>query len=253
MRKAALGAYTYVEMISCITAFLPVMAVSYLRHRGDPTQREPGRWMRRLGRTLGRGTPLWKFTIEGEPPADIHGRAYVVVANHESMTDPMLLSWLPWDMRWVAKHELFKPPVVGWAMHFGGDIPLRRGEGESVRIMMSECEAALAKGISIMMFPEGTRSKDGELMRFKDGAFQLAVRANVPILPIAVAGTRAMWRKGSLALGSAHAGARILDPILPDPSLDPAEAMAKLRDASRDAVQAVLPDLRARYGSPREG
>lgn len=250
MRKAALGIYTYVEMISLIAAFLPAMTLSSLRHRGDPTQRSPGRWMRRLGRTMSRGTPLWKFTIEGEPPADIQHRGYVVIANHESMTDPMLLSWLPWDMRWVAKQELFKPPVVGWAMHMSGDIPLRRGEGESVRTMMAECERALANGISVMMFPEGTRSKDGELMRFKDGAFQLAVQANVPILPVAVAGTRAMWRKGSLWLGAAHAGARILAPIMPEQGIDPAEAVAKLRDASRDALGEILPDLRARYGSP---
>ncbi len=250
MRKVALGAYTYIEMISCISAFLPVMAASSFRHRGDPTQREPGRWMRRLGRTLGRGTPLWKFTVEGQPPQDIHDRGYVVVANHESMTDPMLLSWLPWDMRWVAKKELFKPPVTGWAMHFGGDIPLQRGDGDSVRKMMDECKAALAGGISVMMFPEGTRSSDGEMMRFKDGAFQLAVAANVPVLPIAVAGTRAMWKKGSMLLGRAHAGARILPPLQHDPTLDAESAMAQLRDASRDAVAAVLPEMRARYGAP---
>lgn len=250
MRKAALGAYTYLEMISCITAFLPVMAVSSLRHRGDPTQREPGRWMRRLGRTLGRGTPLWKFTVEGEGPPDIDQRGYVVIANHESMTDPMLLSWLPWDMRWVAKKELFKPPVVGWAMHFGGDIPLHRGNGDSVRKMMDECKRALDAGISVMMFPEGTRSKDGEMLRFKDGAFQLAVTANAPVLPIAVAGTRAMWQKGSIWLSRAHAGARILPPIEPDASLDPQTAVERLRDAARDSVAAALPELRARYGAP---
>ena len=67
--------------------------------------------MRRLGRTTSRLTPLWKFEVEGERPADIDTRPYVVVANHESQADPFLLSFLPFDMRWVAKQELFEPPV----------------------------------------------------------------------------------------------------------------------------------------------
>jgi 1-acyl-sn-glycerol-3-phosphate acyltransferase len=133
MKHAAAGLYTYAEFGLVLTSFIPVMAVSSILHRGDPTQRIPGRWMRRLGRTASRLTPLWKFEIEGERPADIDHRAYVVVANHESQADPFLLSFLPWDMRWVAKEELFRQPVTGWAMRFGGDIPLRRGEGESVR------------------------------------------------------------------------------------------------------------------------
>src|SRR5688572_28141801 len=127
MKHALAGLYSYAEFGICVLAFLPLIAASSLRHRGDPTQRLPGRWLRRLGRTTGRLTPLWKFDIEGTPPPDIATHAYVVVANHESQADPFLLSWLPFDMRWVAKEELFKQPLTGWAMRFGGDIPLRRG------------------------------------------------------------------------------------------------------------------------------
>ena len=243
MAKHALtGLYTYAEFAACVSAFLPVMAVSSLRHRGDPTQRAPGRWMRRLGRTAGRLTPLWSFEIEGEPPADIARTGYVVVANHESQADPFLLSWLPFDMRWVAKEELFKPPFIGWAMRFGGDIPLRRGQGDSVRAMMDECSRALAGGISVMMFPEGTRSRDGELLPFKDGAFALAIRAQVPILPIALAGTREMRPKHSRWFGKAHARARILLPI-ETRGLGSAD-VGFVRDRAREAIRAALPDLR---------
>jgi 1-acyl-sn-glycerol-3-phosphate acyltransferase len=246
MKHAASGLYTYAEFGLVLTAFLPVMAISSALHRGDPTQRAPGRWMRRLGRTASRLTPLWKFDIEGERPADIDRRAYVVIANHESQADPFLLSFLPFDMRWVAKEELFRPPLTGWAMRFGGDIPLRRGEGESVREMMKECERALAAGISVMMFPEGTRSKDGELLPFRDGAFRLAITAGVPILPIALAGTRQMRPKHSKWFGKAHACAKILEPI-PTAGLGP-DDVAALRERSRDAIGAVLPELRTRYG-----
>lgn len=246
------GLYTYAEFAAVVTAFLPILAVSSLRHRGDPTQRLPGRWMRRLGRTAGRLTPLWDFTIEGEAPPGIDRRGYVVVANHESQADPFLLSWLPWDMRWVAKEELFRPPLTGWAMRLGGDVPLRRGHGESVRAMMDECGRALAGGISVMMFPEGTRSKDGDLLPFKDGAFQLAIRAGVPVLPVALAGTYAMRPKHSRWFGRAHACAKILEPIPTEGLREP--DTGALRDRARDAIAAALPDLRARYGrvTPRE-
>jgi 1-acyl-sn-glycerol-3-phosphate acyltransferase len=198
--------------------------------------------MRRLGRVSGRLTPLWTFDVEGERPADIDRRGYVVVANHESQADPFLLSWLPFDMRWVAKEELFRPPVSGWAMRFSGDIPLRRGEGDSIRKMMGECERALRAGISVMMFPEGTRSRDGELLPFKDGAFALAIRAGVPVLPIALAGTREMRPKHSLWFGKAHARARILAPI-PTAGLGE-DSVAIVRDAARDAIRSAVLAMR---------
>ena len=242
------GLWSYAEFGLVLGAFLPIMAVSSLRHRGDPTQRVPGQWMRRLGRTASRLTPLWKFEVEGERPADIDHAAYVVVANHESQADPFLLSFLPWDMRWVAKEELFRPPVSGWAMRLGGDIPLRRGEGASVRDCLDECARALAAGISVMMFPEGTRSSTRELLPFKDGAFHLAIRAGVPVLPIALAGTRAMRPKHSRWFGKAHACAKILAPIATT-GMTLAD-VAVLRDRSRAAISAELPTLRARFERP---
>lgn len=247
MKKAnpVAGVWAYAEFGAVIGAFLPIMAVASWRHRGDPTQRIPGQWMRRLGRTATRLSLLWKFDIEGERPADIDTKGYVVVANHESQADPFLLSFLPWDMRWVAKEDLFKQPLSGWAMRLGGDIPLRRGEGESVRACLLECERAIRAGISVMMFPEGTRSPTGDLLPFKDGAFDLAIRAGVPILPIALAGTRAMRPKHSRWFGKAHACAKILAPI-PTAGMT-VEDVPRLRDQTRAVIAAGLPELRTRY------
>ena len=239
------GVWAYAEFGAVITAFLPIMAVSSWRHRDDPTQRAPGRWLRRIGRTATRLSTLWKFDIEGEAPPDIATTGYVVVANHESQADPFLLSFLPWDMRWVAKESLFQQPLSGWAMRFGGDIPLRRGEGASVRACLDECERALRGGISVMMFPEGTRSPSGELLPFKDGAFDLAVRTGASILPIALAGTRAMRPKHSRWFGKAHAGAKILAPIPTRRST--AADVGALRDQTQATIAAALPALRARY------
>jgi 1-acyl-sn-glycerol-3-phosphate acyltransferase len=239
--------WAYAELGAVLAVFMPIMGLAAWRHRGDPTQRVPGRWLRRLGRTASRLSLLWKFDIDGARPADIDTAAYVVVANHESQADPFLLSFLPWDMRWVAKESLFKQPGSGWALRLGGDIPLRRGDGDSVRACLVECEHALHGGISIMMFPEGTRSQAGELLPFKDGAFELAIRAGVPILPIALAGTRAMRPKHSRWFGKASAGARILAPIATAGMT--AADVGRLRDQARAVIAAALPELRARYAA----
>ena len=222
------------ELAACIGAWLPILGVTHLVHRGDSLPRIPGRRFRALGRVVARLSPLWELGVVGEPPADIDTRAYVVVANHESNADPFLLSHLPWDMRWVAKEELFKTPAVGWLLRLAGDIPLRRGDGESVREMFATCRETLAGGLSVMLFPEGTRSKDGQLRAFKDGAFELAIEAQAPVLPIVVSGTRECIQKGSFMLGEARATARILAPI-ETAGLTLAD-VAKLRDTVRARI-----------------
>jgi 1-acyl-sn-glycerol-3-phosphate acyltransferase len=211
MRRVLLGLYTYLEFSACVLAWVPILLAVRLLRPDDLRVR--GRWMRRFGRTTVRLSPLWRFSVEGRPPADIRHAAYVVVANHESTADPFLLCSLPWDMRWISKQELFRLPLIGQLLRWGGDIPLRRGERDSVRDMMAASLATLASGLPLMMFPEGTRSADGTLGPFKEGAFQLAIEAGVPVLPLAISGTRACRPKGSWWFGAARARVRVLEPI----------------------------------------
>ena len=110
-----------------------------------------------------------------------------MVSNHESFVDILLISHLPWEMKWLSKKELFRLPVMGWLMRLAGDIPLKRGFGPSTIEAMAKCREALANRVSVMIFPEGTRSATAEMLPFKDGAFRLAIDAGVPILPLAVA------------------------------------------------------------------
>ena len=229
---------TYLEFASCAVAWLPILAASDARHYREAVPRYEGRWLRRFGRATSALTPLWHFTVEGEPPKDIRARPYVVVSNHVSMADPFLLSWLPWDMRWVAKEELFRIPLLGTLIRMGGDIPLRRGDGESVRAMFSACRHTLRHGLSVMIFPEGTRSRDGELGAFKDGAFRLAIEEQVPILPIAIEGTHDCIVKGSRRLGRARAVARIL-PAIESRGLGVEDA-PRVRDLARARIGAAL-------------
>lgn len=247
MRTAALGLYTYAEFGLFTALFLPVMGLAHRRHRDDPTQRVPGRWMRRFGRTTSKLTPLWRFHVEGRAPADIGARGYVVVCNHESSADPFLLSHLPFDMRWIAKEELYKLPVLGWLMTFGGDIALRRGDGDSVRDMMNEARRTLQAGMPVMIFPEGTRSKDGRLLPFKDGAFRLALEAGVPILPLALAGTRNCRPKGSKWFGDANAIVKVLPPI--DTAGLSMDDVPALRERTRACIASEVTELRQRLGT----
>jgi 1-acyl-sn-glycerol-3-phosphate acyltransferase len=242
MRSVVYGLWTYFEFLVLAVLFVPIMAGYVLVRRADVRGR--GGWMRRFGRTCARVSPIWDFRVEGQAPADIKRMPYVVVANHESSADPFLLSWLPFDMRWVAKVSLFKIPVIGWLMRLGGDIRLQRGDGASVRAMFAEARQTLATGLPVMIFPEGTRSPDGSLQRFKDGAFQLAVEAGVPILPLAIEGTRACRPKGSLWFGMATARVRVLAPI--STAGCTVTDVPRLREDTRAAIRDALVELRDR-------
>ena len=237
MRTIFHGSYTYLELAACMVAWLPVLAAAHLRHRHDRVPRIEGRWMRRFGRVTTRLSGMWRFSVEGEAPADIGTRPYVVVANHLSTADPFLLSFLPWDMRWVAKEELFRIPLTGWLLRLSGDIPLRRGNGASIKETMATCRATLDAGLPVMLFPEGTRSRDGELQPFKDGAFRLAIDAQVPVLPIAIEGTRDCRPTGSWWFGRARAKARILAPV-PTRGLGVGD-VARLRETVRGLIAAA--------------
>ncbi|NJK88809.1 MAG: 1-acyl-sn-glycerol-3-phosphate acyltransferase [Myxococcales bacterium] len=146
MKRVLLGLLAYAQFALLVLAFLPILRVVSLVHRGDPVQRVPGRWIRRLGRAISAWSPLWRFSIDGEAPPDVSDRAYVVVSNHQSNADPMLLAKLPWDMRWVAKAELSRWPVLGWVFLWGGDIFFRRGHRRAVEQMMAACRQTLLAG-----------------------------------------------------------------------------------------------------------
>ena len=182
--------------------------------------------------------PLWRVSFEGRDRLPWKGSA-VLVANHLSMLDILVLYGLFRPFKWVSKAELFRVPVIGWNMWLNDYVPVRRGDRESIRDMMDRCRAHLARGAPVLLFPEGTRSRDGRLGPFKDGAFRLAIDANCPVIPIVVTGTSdALPKHGRVLRQRMHAHVRVLAPILPDahPSAD------ALRDATRAAIAAALPE-----------
>jgi 1-acyl-sn-glycerol-3-phosphate acyltransferase len=160
--------------------------------------------------------PLWPVSITGRERI-ASDATYVMVANHLSLLDILVLFRLFRHFKWVSKIENFRVPFIGWNMRLNRYIPLRRGDRDSVREMMEACETTLRAGSSIMMFPEGTRSKTGALQPFKTGAFELALRTDLPLLPIVITGTSdALPKRGFVLRGRHPIRITVLDPIPPD-------------------------------------
>jgi 1-acyl-sn-glycerol-3-phosphate acyltransferase len=159
--------------------------------------------------------PFWKCRFEGTENLE-PGRNYVIVANHQSLADVFVLSGLRHHFRWVTKESLMRVPFFGWIMRLNGDVPIKRGDGRSIREMMARCKDWLNNNVSILMFPEGTRSEDGNIIQFRDGPFRLSVDCNVPVIPVVITGTREVISKSSRKLNFvASMRIKILPPILP--------------------------------------
>jgi len=188
--------------------------------------------------------PAWRVQLEGLEKIR-PGVAYIMVANHQSLLDILVLFRLFVHFKWVSKVENFRVPAIGWNMSLNRYIKLRRGDRESVERMMDACERTIGEGNSIMMFPEGTRSVDGHLRPFKHGAFTLAQRTCAPLLPIVLQGTsNALPKRGFVLRGRHQIRVRVLDEI-PHPTFAQLSVEA-LTDQVRDRIAAELDRLAAR-------
>lgn len=206
----------------------------------DPGRYTVGLWFRRAAIATVALNPLWRFRTSGVVIRDPR-RPYVAVANHESYADIFLISHLPWEMKWLSKDAIFRIPVMGWMMRMAGDIEVRREERASRAQSIAECRDRLSKRVSVMIMPEGTRSRTDELLPFRTGAFRLAIETGSPILPMAVAGTRDAMAKGSLVFRPARAEVRVLEPIETEGmTLDDVGA---LRDRVRDEIDRARKEL----------
>ena len=157
--------------------------------------------------------PRMKRTIDGVENIDPN-KAYVMVMNHNSGVDIFAAYKIPLNFRWVSKREVFRVPFMGPLLTIHGDIPIERGNpSEAMAKVLSLGKLWLGRGASVAIFPEGTRSKTGEINRFKMGAFNLAKEANVEILPIVMTGTNKMFRKGWLVNWTNHVAIRVMKPI----------------------------------------
>jgi 1-acyl-sn-glycerol-3-phosphate acyltransferase len=159
--------------------------------------------------------PFWTVSITGREKIDRRA-ALVYVSNHQSLADILVLFRLFTHFRWVSKAENFRIPLIGWNMSLNRYIRIERGSIRGSMHMMRDAEATLRAGNSVMVFPEGTRSSDGHLRPFKEGAFDLAFRTGSPVMPIAIDGTASALPKGGFILsGATDIRVHVLDAIPP--------------------------------------
>jgi 1-acyl-sn-glycerol-3-phosphate acyltransferase len=165
------------------------------------------------------------------------GKTYVFVSNHQSIYDtPVVFASLPYQLRIIAKASLARFPVLGWHLRRGGHLFVDRKRPDRAGIL-KRWRALVSDGLSLIIYAEGTRSPDGRVARFKAGSFLLAIEAQLPIVPVAVVGTRAVMPKGRLRTEPADVRLIIHDPIQPaalsNPTIQDAKDLA-------DRVHAIV-------------
>ena len=191
--------------------------------------------------------PRMKRTIDGVENIDPN-KAYVMVMNHNSGVDIFAAYKIPLNFRWVSKREVFRVPFMGPLLTIHGDIPIERGNpSEAMAKVLSLGKLWLGRGASVAIFPEGTRSKTGEINRFKMGAFNLAKEANVEILPIVMTGTNKLFRKGWLVNWTNHIAIRVMKPISVEEiaATDVKEMAQKVREQMVDELAKLRKEVAA--------
>jgi 1-acyl-sn-glycerol-3-phosphate acyltransferase len=154
-----------------------------------------------------------KVRIEGM--GHLNGKGpYIFMSNHQGIYDIFaLLGHLPYQFKWLAKKELFSVPFLGWTMAAVGYISIDRGGTRDTVEAMNEAAQKIRDGMSVVIFPEGSRSPDGSIQPFKKGGFTLAIKSKVPIVPVAISGSRAIMPKDKLTAISGEIRILVAHPI----------------------------------------
>lgn len=236
-----LSALLWTSCVVIVIAWTPlVLLFRFLTFPWDKDRYRVGRLFHDSAAFAAKINPFWNFRIHDDVHPDDR-RPYVFVANHSSFTDVFLLASLPWEMKFLSKKSIFQIPLLGWQMWIAGDVPIVRGDRDSVRAAMEKLRARLDRRLSVVFFPEGTRSPDGSLGKFRDGAFRLAIEAGVAVLPLAIYGASSSLPKHSLVFQPTTATVVVLPPE-PTEGLTAADAprlAARVRDRIAEAIRKV--------------
>jgi 1-acyl-sn-glycerol-3-phosphate acyltransferase len=216
MRRVFAALYWLFFGVSSLLCFVLALLIWVVTTPFDPDRRVNHLFSCVWSSLYGYAYPGWRLRVHGRRLIR-PGTPYVIVANHTSSADVVLCFALFKQFKWVSKDSMFRVPFIGWNMRLCRYVPLVRGSAESIAAMWRDCRAWLARGISIMMFPEGTRSPDGRLREFKHGAFTLALEAGVPVVPVAIHGGHLVMPKDRKSFApTADLDVEILEPVSPD-------------------------------------
>ena len=207
-RVRALCVIPFALFLTLFISLATLLSTLVLRRNSASVQGLAAWWARSIASATG-----VSVVVEGRDLLE-SGKPYIFAANHQSQFDIFALQgFLGVDFRWLAKKELFKVPIWGPAMRRAGYIPIDRSHGREALKSLDEAAQKIAAGTSVIIFPEGTRSKDGKLQDFKAGAMLLAIKSGVDIVPVAIAGTHAVLPKGKLLTTPGKVNIRIGKPI----------------------------------------
>ena len=214
-----------------VTAVLgsTVILASFFVNSGNPLHKIARLW----GQSILVASRI-KVNVKGMSRIDAN-RPYIYMPNHQSNFDiPLLLGHLAVQFRWLAKKELFKIPIFGLAMRKAGYISIDRNDRESAFKSLEIAAQKIKNGVSVLIFPEGTRSRDGKIRPFKKGGFVMAIDSGVPIVPIVISGARGIMTKGRFRVNTGQISMLIQEPI--DTSTYTMETKAALMERVRRAI-----------------
>jgi 1-acyl-sn-glycerol-3-phosphate acyltransferase len=184
------------------------------------------------------GVPGVRVKVEQRAPLDPR-RPYIFMCNHASMIDIWAgFVGVPASFRFIAKKQLSRIPLFGWAMWAGRFIFIDRQNAVAARRSIEEAARRIKSGQSVLIYPEGTRTRDGRLMPFKKGGFHLAIDSGTDIVPMAIEGTRALMPRGSMLIRSGEVRLQIGEPI-PTAGLAPGDREQLVRQV-RDRIAEML-------------
>ncbi|MCK9431044.1 MAG: 1-acyl-sn-glycerol-3-phosphate acyltransferase [Candidatus Omnitrophica bacterium] len=181
--------------------------------------------------------PYWSVKVSGLENID-HKKTYVVISNHQSMADIVVLYQTKMQFKWVAKASLFKVPFIGWCLGLIKHIRLLRGDFASIKEIYHQASQWLRKDVSVLFFPEGTRSSSDKMNEFQNGAFKLAIKEKKPILPICLIGTCEAIPKGSWIFKTKVLVKLIVLPAVETDGFGPGD-FALLRDTVRAKIESA--------------
>lgn len=182
--------------------------------------------------------PFWKLEVKGLENID-KKKTYVIIANHQSLADIIVLYKTKMQFKWVAKNSLFKVPFVGWCLSLAKHIRLMRGDFSSIKRVYKDSAHWLRRDVSVLFFPEGTRSRTDQMNEFQNGAFKLAIKEKRPILPIVIDGTRDAIPRGSWIFTRKVYGKLHVLPAI-DTTTFKANEFERLKNQVREEIEGVI-------------
>jgi 1-acyl-sn-glycerol-3-phosphate acyltransferase len=232
-------------LLMYVLMIIPIFLVFIVTLPFDKHRLAANRMFMFVGRSFIWFNPGWNIELRGLENYQA-GESRIFVGNHQSFLDMPLLGSLPWNMKWVGKDGLFKVPILGQIMWMSGHLSVKRGTTQALN-SMKKLHPYLDAGIPVMIFPEGTRSRTGELLKFKGGAFVMAADTKTAVQPILISGTREIVRPDSFIT---RPSGTMIASILPAMHPDDYPSVGAFRDAVYKTMKAELDEL-SKCSGPR--